>query len=535
MLTAYVRAILQATVYDVAIQTPLEPALKLSQRFANNIRLKREDLQPIFSFKLRGAYNKISQLSDDEKSRGVICASAGNHAQGVAFSAAKLGLKNLIIMPKTTPDIKVQAVKALGGQVLLHGDSFDEANRFAIDKSKTDGLTYIAPYDDPLVIAGQGTIACELLQQWRDVDYVFVPVGGGGLIAGIGAYLAKIAPHVKLIGVEPEGAACLKAALANHAPIRLSQVSLFADGVAVAQIGQLPFEILSCPKNTNYPTSNNYSKTNDQKSNDQQSRPSDTPNLVLDDVITCTNDEICAAIKDIFEENRHTPEPAGALALAGLKKFIRTHQLQHKNCVAIVTGANMNFDRLRYVAERTEIGENKEAIFAVQIPEQTGAFLDFCRILQGRNITEFNYRVADGQVANVFVGIALKDGQNERELIQNTLNNTGYTAYDLTDDETAKTHIRYLIGGHAHLDNEQLFRVIFPERPNALLHFLEKLGQDFNITLFHYRNHGAAEGRILVGLQTSCQSQRAIMDALADIGYECENLTDNLGYRMFLK
>lgn len=512
MLSPYVRATLQATVYDVAIRTPLDVAVKLSQRFDNDIRLKREDLQPVFSFKLRGAYNKISQLSDDEKARGVICASAGNHAQGVAFSANKLGLKNLIIMPKTTPDIKVQAVKALGGQVLLHGDSFDEANRFAIDKAHQDGLTYIAPYDDKLVIAGQGTIALELLSQWQQVDYVFVPVGGGGLIAGIGAFLGEIAPHIKVIGVEPDGAACLKAALIQGVPTRLSQVSLFADGVAVAQIGELPFAIAKCHK-------------------------TGTQTCVVDDVITCNNDEICAAIKDIFEENRHTPEPAGALALAGLKKFIRTHNLKNKNCVAIVSGANMNFDRLRYVAERTEIGENKEAIFAVQIPEKTGAFLNFCRVLQGRNITEFNYRINtnDPNVAHIFVGIALKDGQSERQIIQNSLHDNGYTAYDLTDDETAKTHIRYLIGGHANLDNEQLFRVIFPERPNALLHFLEKLGQDFNITLFHYRNHGAAEGRILVGLQASPQSRRAIMDALGEIGYECENLSDNIGYGLFLK
>ncbi len=514
MLTPYVRAILQATVYDVAVRTPLEPAIKLSKRFDNNIRIKREDLQPVFSFKLRGAYNKISQLSDTEKAKGVICASAGNHAQGVAYSAARLGINNLIVMPTTTPDIKVQAVKSLGGNVHLHGDSFDEANRFAINKSQTDGLTYIAPYDDELVIAGQGTIALELTQQWREIDYVFVAVGGGGLMAGIAAYLGDVAPHIKVIAVEPEGAACLKAALEANERVRLPQVSLFADGVAVAQIGEKPFDVARLPK-------------------------SDKSGTVIEpEVITCTNDEICAAIKDVFEENRAIVETAGALSVAGMKKYLAKHNLKGKNCVAIVSGANMNFDRLRYIAERTEIGEQKEAIFAVALPEKIGAFLDFCRVLQGRNITEFNYRVDalnPTAAAHVFVGIGLKEGQKERTTIANLLKDGGYTAYDLTDDEAAKTHIRYLIGGHANLDDEQLFRVIFPERPGALLNFLEKLGQDFNISLFHYRNHGAAEGRIMVGLQASKGSSRQIQDALTDIGYECTNLTDNVGYQLFLK
>lgn len=513
MLTPYVRAILQATVYDVAVRTPLDPAVKLSKRFDNDIRIKREDLQPVFSFKLRGAYNKISQLTDDEKTKGVICASAGNHAQGVAYSASQLGLKNLIVMPTTTPDIKVQAVKALGGTVHLHGDSFDEANRFAINKSQTDGLTYIAPYDDELVIAGQGTIGLELTQQWREIDYVFVAVGGGGLMAGIAAYLGDVAPHIKVVAVEPEGAACLKAALAAGERVRLPQVSLFADGVAVAQIGEKPFEVA------------------------QMMKSDGTGTVIEPEVVTCTNDEICAAIKDVFEENRAIVETAGALSIAGMKKYLSTHGITNKNCVAIVSGANMNFDRLRYIAERTEIGEQKEAIFAVQLPEKTGAFLDFCRVLQGRNITEFNYRMdaTDPNSAHVFVGIGLKEGQKERAIISDILAQGGYIAHDLTDDEASKTHIRYLIGGHARLDDEQLFRVIFPERPGALLNFLEKLGQDFNITLFHYRNHGAAEGRIMVGLQASKGSSRQILDALTEIGYECDNLTDNVGYQLFLK
>ena len=513
MLTPYVRAILQATVYDAAVRTPLEPAVKLSKRFNNDIRIKREDLQPVFSFKLRGAYNKISQLSDAEKAKGVICASAGNHAQGVAYSASRLNLNNLIVMPTTTPDIKVQAVKALGGTVHLHGDSFDEANRFAINKSQTDGLTYIAPYDDELVIAGQGTIGLELTQQWREIDYVFVAVGGGGLMAGIAAYLGDVAPHIKVVAVEPEGAACLKAALAAGERVRLPQVSLFADGVAVAQIGEKPFEVA------------------------QMMKSDGTGTVIEPEVVTCTNDEICAAIKDVFEENRAIVETAGALSIAGMKKYLSTHGITNKNCVAIVSGANMNFDRLRYIAERTEIGEQKEAIFAVQLPEKTGAFLDFCRVLQGRNITEFNYRMdaTDPNSAHVFVGIGLKEGQKERAIISDILAQGGYIAHDLTDDEASKTHIRYLIGGHARLDDEQLFRVIFPERPGALLNFLEKLGQDFNITLFHYRNHGAAEGRIMVGLQASKGSSRQILDALTEIGYECDNLTDNVGYQLFLK
>ena len=513
MLTPYVRAILQATVYDAAVRTPLEPAVKLSKRFNNDIRIKREDLQPVFSFKLRGAYNKISQLSDAEKAKGVICASAGNHAQGVAYSASRLNLNNLIVMPTTTPDIKVQAVKALGGTVHLHGDSFDEANRFAINKSQTDGLTYIAPYDDELVIAGQGTIGLELTQQWREIDYVFVAVGGGGLMAGIAAYLGDVAPHIKVVAVEPEGAACLKAALATGERVHLPQVSLFADGVAVAQIGEKPFEVA------------------------QMMKSDGTGTVIEPEVMTCTNDEICAAIKDVFEENRAIVETAGALSIAGMKKYLSTHGITNKNCVAIVSGANMNFDRLRYIAERTEIGEQKEAIFAVQLPEKTGAFLDFCRVLQGRNITEFNYRMdaTDPNSAHVFVGIGLKEGQKERAIISDTLAQGGYIAHDLTDDEASKTHIRYLIGGHARLGDEQLFRVIFPERPGALLNFLEKLGQDFNITLFHYRNHGAAEGRIMVGLQASKGSSRQILDALTEIGYECDNLTDNVGYQLFLK
>ncbi|HBH33097.1 MAG TPA: threonine ammonia-lyase, biosynthetic, partial [Psychrobacter sp.] len=451
MLSKWVRNILQATVYDVAIQTPLDFAPKLSTRFNNDIRLKREDLQPVFSFKLRGAYNRISQLSEQQKAQGVICASAGNHAQGVAFSAAKLGLKNIIVMPTTTPDIKVKAVKALGGNVDLYGDSFDDSNRYAIERSIKEGLTYIPPYDDELVIAGQGTVAMEINQQWRDVEYVFVPVGGGGLLAGIAAFLGDVAPQVKVIAVEPEGAASLKAAIEANERVKLSQVSLFVDGTAVAQIGELPYEVFNLQKSDN------------------------SGKLIEQQVITCSNDEVCAAVKDVFEENRSIVEPSGALALAGMKKYLAENQLTSKNCVAIISGANMNFDRLRYIAERTEIGEKKEAVFAVTIPERTGAFLEFCRDLKGRNITEFNYRARSRtspdslEPASIFVGIALKEGDKERHIIANSLHEAGYDAHDLTDDDIAKSHIRYLIGGHAGMEDEQLFKVSFPERPGALL------------------------------------------------------------------
>jgi threonine dehydratase len=511
MLAHWVRRILQATVYDVAIETPLEIAPRLSERMQNSIRFKREDLQPVFSFKLRGAYNRISQLPADQLAKGVICASAGNHAQGVAFSGQKLGVNTVIVMPRTTPDIKVNAVKRLGGQVVLHGDSFDVANRYALERAQQDGMVYIPPYDDELVIAGQGTIAVEILRQWRNVDYVFVAVGGGGLIAGVAAYLGEIAPHVKVIGVESCESACLKLAFETGERAILPQVGLFADGVAVAQIGALPFDVVRLPK-------------------------SDGSGQIVDpDIVTCSTDEICAAIKDVYEDNRSIVEPAGALAIAGMKKYIEQHQLHGKNMVAIVCGANMNFDRLRYIAERTELGEKREAIFAVTIPEQHGAFLQFCRTLAGRGITEFNYRYNGTPRAQVFVGIGLKGGMVERAEINEKLTAQGYTVADLSDDEIAKLHIRHLIGGHANLSDERLFRFEFPERPAALLNFLEKLGQSFNISLFHYRNHGAAEGRVLVGLQQGEHPEHELLAILAAIGYPFSEVTDSVGYQLFLR
>ncbi len=512
MLSRLVRQILQATVYDVAIETPLEAAPRISEKLNNNIRFKREDLQPVFSFKLRGAYNRISQLPKTQLERGVITASAGNHAQGVALSGKKLGIRAIIVMPKTTPDIKIQAVKRLGGEVVLHGDSFDIANKYAIQRASEEGMTFIPPYDDELVMAGQGTIANEILRQWRDVEYVFVAVGGGGLIAGIAAYLGDVAPHVKVIPVEYDESACLKAALESGERVILPSVGLFADGTAVAQIGEKPFEVIRLQKSDNSGT------------------------IVEPEVVLVNTDEICAAIKETFDENRSIVEPSGAMALAGIKKYVEQHKLTGKNIVSIVCGANMNFDRLRYIAERTELGERREAIYAVTIPEQKGAFLQFCRTLQGRNITEFNYRASESDSAQVFVGISLKGGEAERHEIHNLLKES-YEVDDLSDDEVAKLHIRYLIGGHANIENERLFRVEFPERPGALLTFLERLGPTHNITLFHYRNHGAAEGRVLVGMEATDAKQNpdGIIETLKTITYPYEEITHNIGYKRFLK
>ncbi|MFW3962220.1 threonine ammonia-lyase, biosynthetic [Acinetobacter radioresistens] len=512
MLSRLVRQILQATVYDVAIETPLEAAPRISEKLNNNIRFKREDLQPVFSFKLRGAYNRISQLPKTQLERGVITASAGNHAQGVALSGKKLGIRAIIVMPKTTPDIKIQAVKRLGGEVVLHGDSFDIANKYAIQRASEEGMTFIPPYDDELVMAGQGTIANEILRQWRDVEYVFVAVGGGGLIAGIAAYLGDVSPHVKVIPVEYDESACLKAALESGERVILPSVGLFADGTAVAQIGEKPFEVIRLQKSDN-------------------SGP-----IVEPEVVLVNTDEICAAIKETFDENRSIVEPSGAMALAGIKKYVEQHKLTGKNIVSIVCGANMNFDRLRYIAERTELGERREAIYAVTIPEQKGAFLQFCRTLQGRNITEFNYRASESDSAQVFVGISLKGGEAERHEIHNLLKES-YEVDDLSDDEVAKLHIRYLIGGHANIENERLFRVEFPERPGALLTFLERLGPTHNITLFHYRNHGAAEGRVLVGMEATDAKQNpdGIIETLKTITYPYEEITHNIGYKRFLK
>lgn len=500
----YIKKILSAQVYDVAIESPVDPAPLLSKRFDNNILLKREDLQPVFSFKLRGAYNKMMHLSDAERAKGVIAASAGNHAQGLALAALKLGVKATIIMPKTTPQIKVDAVRRRGAKVVLHGDTYDEASIHAQKLVNEKDLVYIHPYDDPDIIAGQGTIGMEIIRQVTGpLDAVFVPVGGGGLLAGVAAYIKYVRPDIKVIGVEPEDAACLKAAMDAGRRVKLAQVGLFADGVAVGQIGKETFRVIR--------------KT-------------------VDDVITISTDEMCAAIKDIFDDTRSIAEPAGALALAGLKKYIESSGARGQTLLAIDSGANTNFDRLRYISERTEVGEKREAIISVSIPERPGSFKKFCGLLGRRSITEFNYRYGNSRDAQIFVGVQISpDGNDRAELVQG-LEQKGYPVLDLTDNEMAKLHIRHMVGGHAPDDikEELLYRFQFPERPGALLNFLTQLGQQWNISMFHYRNHGAAYGRVLLGLQASKGDRKAVETFLGQVQYPFTEETDNPAYVSFL-
>ncbi len=499
----YLKKILRARVYDVAKKTPLDFAHRLSKRLNNTIYLKREDLQPVFSFKLRGAYNKIFHLPDTEKQQGIIAASAGNHAQGVALAAQRLSLHAVIVMPKTTPSIKISAVKSLGGQVILHGNAYDEAYEYANKIALEEQRTFIHPYDDPDVIAGQGTVAMELLQQHPDdIHAVFVPVGGGGLIAGVATYIKQVRPEVKIIGVEPDDAACLYQALRHDKRVILDQVGIFADGVAVRQVGKIPFELA------------------------QQ---------YVDEVVLASTDEICAAIKDIFDDTRAIVEPAGALSVAGLKKYIARERLKDKNFIAIDSGANMNFDRLRHVAERSELSEQREALFAVSIPEEMGSFRKFCHSIGQRNITEFNYRYSGSNAAQVFVGLQLKKGVTEKNRVIERLRNDHYHVIDLTNNEMAISHIRYMVGGNApQVANEQLYRFEFPERPGALLLFLNRLGQRWNISLFHYRNHGAAYGRILAGIQVPPEDDTSFQQFLTELGYANWRETDNPAYQLFL-
>ncbi|MCV6590850.1 MAG: threonine ammonia-lyase, biosynthetic [Marinobacterium sp.] len=500
----YIRQILQARVYDVAVETTLDPARLLTKRLKNNVLLKREDEQPVFSFKVRGAYNKLVQLTDEEKKIGVITASAGNHAQGVALSAHKLGIEATIVMPKTTPDVKVNNVRALGGTAVLVGDAFDEARIYALQQAEEKGLIYIPPYDDPDVIAGQGTIGVEILRQHTgDIDAIFVPVGGGGLIAGVAVYIKYLRPEIKIIGVEPQDSNCLQAALAADERVILDQVGIFADGVAVAQIGEYTFDLAR---------------------------------QHVDEVITVSTDEICAAIKDIFDDTRSVCEPAGALGVAGLKKYIEREQCENQTLIAIDSGANVNFDRLRHVAERAEIGEKREAIIAVRIPERPGSFKQFCAALGRRNITEFNYRFSDKDDAVVFAGIQLKSGGDGRAELLESLRQQGYEVRDLSDDETAKLHVRYMVGGHAPagLGNEIIYRFEFPERPGALMQFLTTLGGRWNISMFHYRNHGAAYGRVLVGMQADTSEREEIERFLEEIGYNYWDESANPAYQLFL-
>jgi len=499
----YIRKILSARVYDVADKTPLERAPGLSERIGNEVFLKREDLQPVFSFKLRGAYNKIRQLSQEALSRGVVCSSAGNHAQGVALSAGKLGIRATIVMPRTTPPIKVQAVRKLGGKVVLHGDAYDEAFQYAHRLADERGMTFVPPYDDPDVIAGQGTIGMEILQQHPgDLAAVVVPVGGGGLIAGVATYVKYLNPEIRIIGVEPDDAPSMTRALQAGRRVRLDHVGLFVDGVAVRQVGREPFRI--CRE-------------------------------LVDDMVLVSSDEVCAAIRDIYEDTRSIAEPAGALGLAGLKRYAETHGLQGRQLTAIVGGANMNFDRLRHVTERTELGEHREALLAVTIPERPGSFRKFCRAIGRRTVTEFNYRFSDPDRAHVFAGIKLDHGVAEKDELIEELRAGGYPVIDMADNEMAKLHIRYMVGGHAPLaENERIFRFEFPERPGALMKFLNRIGQGWNISLFHYRNHGADFGRALVGLQVPPGQDKRFDQRLDKLGYEYAEETDNPAYALFL-
>jgi len=499
---SYIERILRARVYDVAEETPLTRAAGLSRRLGNEVFLKREDLQPVFSFKLRGAYNKLAHLNPEVLERGVVAASAGNHAQGVALGAAKLGVHATIVMPRTTPPIKVQAVRTLGAKAVLQGDSYDEAYLHAMGLAEERGLTFIHPFDDPEVIAGQGTIAMEILRQHpHPLHAVFVPVGGGGLIAGVAAYIKYVRPDVKVIGVEPEDAPTLQRAMAADRRVELEQVGLFADGVAVRIIGEETFRVAR---------------------------------KLVDEVVLVSTDEICAAIKDIFDDTRGIAEPAGALAVAGLKRYVAVGNVTDQNLVAIESGANVNFDRLRHVAERAELGERREALLAVEIPERPGSFLAFCRTLGKRQITEFNYRYADRRHAQVFVGVELGRGDEERSEIIARLEQKGFGVVDMTDNETAKLHIRFMVGGHAQgIADEILVRFEFPERPGALLNFLSGLGRRWNISLFHYRNHGAAYGRVLMGLQVPITERPALFSLLDELGYRYWDETENQAYRIF--
>ncbi|MBB3103408.1 threonine ammonia-lyase, biosynthetic [Azomonas macrocytogenes] len=503
MLEQYVKKILTSRVYDVAVETPLQPARQLSERLGNRILLKREDLQPVFSFKVRGAYNKMAQLSPEELARGVITASAGNHAQGVALAARQLGIKATIVMPRTTPELKVQGVRARGGKAVLHGDAFPDALAHALKLAEEKGLTYIPPYDDPDVIAGQGTVAMEILRQHQGrMDAIFVPVGGGGLVAGIAAYIKYLRPEIKVIGVEPDDSNCLQAAMAAGERVVLGQVGLFADGVAVAQIGQHTFEL--CRR-------------------------------YVDEVVTVNTDEICAAIKDIYDDTRSITEPAGALAVAGIKKYVEREAVSGQVLVAIDSGANINFDRLRHVAERAELGEQREAIIAVTIPEQPGSFKSFCEALGKRQITEFNYRYGTGSEAHIFVGIQTHPELDPRAALLENLRGKGFPVLDLTDNELAKLHLRHMVGGHATgVSDEMVLRFEFPERPGALFNFLDKLGGRWNISMFHYRNHGAADGRVVAGLQVPLDERHLVTAALTKIGYRYWDESENPAYKLFL-
>jgi len=498
----YLEKILNAQVYDVAIESPLDDAPTLSERTGNRLLLKREDLQPVFSFKLRGAYNRIVRLSPEKLRRGVICASAGNHAQGVALSAARIGCRALIVMPTTTPLIKVQAVKARGAEVVLFGDSYDDSYAHALELEKARKLTFVHPFDDPDVIAGQGTIGMEILRQHpQAIHAVFCCVGGGGLISGVAAYIKRLRPETKIIGVEAVDADAMTRSLQAGKRVRLDRVGLFADGAAVKYVGEETFRLC------------------------QQ---------YVDEMVLVDTDAICAAIKDVFEDTRAILEPAGALAVAGAKEYARRHKLKGKTLIATASGANMNFDRLRFIAERAEIGEQREAVIAVTLPEQPGAYRKFLALIGERNITEFNYRFNDRKDAHVFVGVQVASRAESLKLIEQ-LRRHGYQTLDLTDDEMAKSHIRHLVGGHSpQLEHEMVYRFEFPERPGALMNFLNQMSTGWNISLFHYRNHGADYGRVLVGMQVPPGEMNEFKTFLKNLGYPHWNETGNPAYKLFL-
>ena len=499
----YLDLIRDAQVYDVADRTPLDLATKLSERLGNRVLMKREDLQPVFSFKLRGAYNKIAGLSEKDLGRGVICSSAGNHAQGVALAARRKGVRAVIVMPVTTPSIKTEAVEALGGEVVLHGDAYDDAYARARELADQEGLIFIHAFDDPDVIAGQGTIGREILEQVDEkIDVIFVPVGGGGLIAGIAAWVKQTQPDIRIIGVEPDDSSAMQASLAAGHPVTLEHVGIFADGVAVRRVGDETFRL--CQE-------------------------------LVDEIVTVDTDQICAAIRDIFEDTRSIVEPAGGLAVAAAKNYVAKHDVAGQTLVTISCGANVNFDRLRHIAERAAVGEQTEMLLAAEIPEEPGSFRRFCEAVGRRGITEFNYRYADDRKAHIFAGIQLRHGMQERIDLLGILRDEGFPVEDLSDNEMAKLHVRHMVGGRSQgIRNERLFRFEFPERPGALLDFLNAIGTEWNISLFHYRNHGSDYGRILAGIDVPQDETEQLEAHLAELGYPHWEESDNPAYTIFL-
>ena len=502
MSAQYLKRILTARVYDVARETPLEPAPLLSARLGNRVLFKREDMQDVFSFKLRGSYNKMAHLPAEQLARGVIAASAGNHAQGVALAASRLGCRAVIVMPVTTPQVKVDAVRARGAEVVLHGDSYSDAYAHSLSLQQSEGLTFVHPFDDPDVIAGNGTIGMEILRQHQGpIHAIFAAIGGGGLIAGIAAYVKQVRPEIRIIGVQATDSDAMARSLKAGRRVELADVGLFSDGTAVKKVGEETFRL--CRE-------------------------------LVDEIVLVDTDQLCAAIKDVFQDTRSILEPAGAMAVAGAKAYVEREGLRDQTLVAMACGANMNFDRLRFVSERAEIGEQREAVFAVTIPEERGSFRRFCEAVGPRNVTEFNYRIADARQAHVFVGVQIQR-RAEAATIAEGLRAAGFETLDLTDDELAKLHIRHLVGGHSPLARDEiLYRFEFPERPGALMRFLSSMSPNWNISLFHYRNHGADYGRILVGLQVPAGEKRALREFLAGLGYAHEDVTGHPAYRLFL-